>query len=84
MPAVLNNKKKQILIIICFNALMHIYILFVSGAWADDYKYYVNNYTDIKEHMISAGRLDAYFLMVFVNWMPVWLFRLTVLISCVP
>ena len=53
---------------------------FVLGSWWDDYKYQVFKYADIKEHMVSAGRLDAYYMLMPVNRLPIWMFRVLVVI----
>ena len=62
------------------NILIHIFMPFVLGSWWDDYKYQVFNYADIKEHMVSAGRLDAYYMLMPVNELPIWMFRVIVVI----
>lgn len=73
------DKKKQVITIICINVVIHFFMLLVKGAWWDDCKWYVASNADIKAHMITAGRLDAYYLIAMVNWMPAWLFHLTIL-----
>ncbi len=76
----MSNKNKPIWIIMFFSLVIHIYMLLVSGAWWDDYKYSVINYADIKKHMIAAGRLDAYYLILPVNSLPAWAFHLVIIL----
>ena len=76
------NEKRDIILIIISGILIHLTMLFVSGAWWDDWKFYVNDYFDVamRTHYISAGRLDAYYIIGLVNQLPVCLFRLVVII----
>ena len=56
-------------------------MLLVSGAWWDDWKYYVNDYfgIDMRTHYLSAGRIDAYCIIALVDQLPSYLFRLVVI-----
>lgn len=75
------RRKREIIIIMLSSILIHIFMPFVLGNWWDDYKYQVFKYADIKEHMVSAGRLDAYYMLMPVNKLPIWAFRILVVIS---
>ena len=66
-------------IIVLSSIVTHAMLPLVSGAWWDDWKFYVNSFEEIREHYISAGRVDAYYLIYPGHQFPVWLFRLTVL-----
>lgn len=74
------DKKKQV-IIVCFSVIIHFFMILVKGSWWDDCKWYVSSNADIKAHMITAGRLSAYYLTVMVNWMPAWMFHLNI-VAC--
>lgn len=67
------------IIVVLSSIVTHAMLPLVSGAWWDDWKFYVNSFEEIREHYISAGRIDAYYLIYPVHQFPVWLFRLTVL-----
>lgn len=72
--------KREIFIIMFSSIIIHICMIFVLGTWWDDYKYNVFEPEDIKKHMISAGRLDAYYIIMSINKLPVWLFRMIVIV----
>lgn len=80
MPIFLSSKKRQVITIFSISTLIYVYIIFVSGAWWDDWKFYVDNYRDIRDHYVSAGRLDAYYLIFPASGIPTWMFRLIVLV----
>ena len=63
MPLFLNSSKKQIIAILSSSILIHIFIILVTGAWWDDWKFYVNDFSKIYNHYVSAGRTDAYWLI---------------------
>ena len=71
---------RALLIIILSSVFVHFFLIFVTGAWWDDWKFYVNDFSTMRDHYISAGRLDAYLLLSIVSSLPDWAYRLTVLI----
>lgn len=68
--------KRNIILLILVNFLVHGLMIFVSGYWWDDYKYViVNNMTAWKEHYLQAGRPIAYYMISSIHGLPVWMFR---------
>ena len=67
---------KHIVYIIVICIILHGLMVLISGAWWDDYKYYVFSMNDIKMHLLDEGRPSVYIINGAINWLPVWCFRL--------
>lgn len=71
---------RDIVCIVVTNLIVHFMMPFIEGAWWDDWKFYVNEYSLIREHYIEAGRVLAYYMIGLVEFLPTWMFRMIVVL----
>ena len=74
------NDFKSIIGILCTGFITHFAMIFVRGAWWDDWKFYVCSYSSMRDHYFTAGRIIAYYMLGLIFSLPLWVLHILTII----